>query len=129
MADPKARRGAALVTFIMFVFPACVDNGAAPVAEQGQGDGSIVGHLMGVGGPYGAERTPYEGDVSIEGSELTTAAGSDGAFEFDSVPPGTYRLRGQSESFDRGDGVCFSASAVEVQSGQTTEVDVLCQRK
>ena len=95
-------------------------------------DGTLTGHLYGVGGPAtisGAPSPrPWPGTITLAGLRVhrDVPVGTDGAFSV-MVPAGSYTVTGHSPLFGSGTYQCQSAGVVTVTSGHTTKADVLCQ--
>ena len=89
----------------------------------------MSGHLLRVGGPYGAGAPPLSGTVtftSASGLVTKVHASASGGFHSD-LPVGTYRLTGTSPDLDDGTLVCYSNPATVVVTPATkTTRDVFC---
>ncbi len=89
----------------------------------------MTGHLVRVGGPYGAGSPPLNGTViftSSSGMVTKVHASASGGFHSD-VPVGTYTLTGTSPDLNNGKLICYSNPAsVVVKSATLTTRDVFC---
>jgi hypothetical protein len=106
-------------------------------ACSGQGsrvpaDGTVTGHLYGVGGPASAAEPPsprpWPGTVTLTGPGVhhDVPVGASGTFSV-TVPPGRYTVVGHSPLYGSGAYVCRAPRVVTVTSGHTTKADVLCE--
>ena len=91
-------------------------------------DGTLTGHLYGVGGPAPGLPRPWPGTVTVVGPgiHLDVAVSADGAFSF-RVPAGRYTVTGHSPNYGSDAYPCQAEGAVTVTRGHTTKADVLCQ--
>jgi len=111
---------------------ACLAGFTTACSGQGPADGTLTGHLYGVGGPTTATAPgsprPWPGTLTVTGPgvhlDVPVAAG--GAYSV-RVPPGRYTVAGHSPLYDSGTALCRAAGIATVTSGHTTKADVLCQ--
>jgi hypothetical protein len=101
---------------------ACSGQGARAPA-----DGTLTGHLYGVGGPAPGLPRPWPGTVILTGPGVhrDMPVGASGTFSV-MVPAGRYTVVGHSPLYGSGAGLCRAAGIVTVTSGHT-RADVLCQ--
>ncbi len=106
----------------------CLAGFTAACSGQGPADGTLTGHLYGVGGPAPASPRPWPGTVTLTapGVHRDVPVGASGTFSV-MVPPGRYAVAGHSPRYESGAGLCRAAGVVTVTSGHTTKADVLCQ--
>ena len=110
----------------------CLAGFTAACSGSGPADGTVTGHLYGVGGPATISAPPsaraWPGTVTLAGPGLhvDVAVGADGAFSV-MVPAGRYTVTGHSPRYGSGTYLCQAAGLVTVTSGHTTRADVLCQ--
>jgi hypothetical protein len=116
-----SRIGLALAVVCLAVFTAACSG-------QDPADGTVRGHLYGVGGPAPGLPRPWPGTVILTGpgfrDEVPVSA--DGAFSV-TVPAGSYTVTGRSPLYGSGSGLCQAAGVATVTSRHTTKADVLCQ--
>jgi hypothetical protein len=111
---------------------ACLAGFAAACSAQGPADGTVTGHLYGVGGPASVAAPPsprpWPGTVTLSGPGVhrDVPVGASGTFSV-TVPPGTYTVVGHSPLYGSGAYLCRAAGQVTVTSGHTAKADVLCQ--
>jgi len=95
-------------------------------------DGTLTGHLYGVGGPATVSGPPsprpWPGTVTLVGPAVhrDVTVGAGGTFSV-VVPAGRYTVTGHSPNYGSGTYLCQAAGEVTVTSGHTTKADVLCQ--
>jgi hypothetical protein len=95
-------------------------------------DGTLTGHLYGVGGPATVSGPPsprpWPGTVTLVGPAVhrDVTVGADGTFSV-VVPAGRYTVTGHSPNYGSGTYLCQAAGEATVTSGHTTKADVLCQ--
>jgi hypothetical protein len=101
--------------------------GSAP-AGLASAEGTLTGHLYGVGGPPPGAPRPWPGTVTLTGPGVhrDIGVGAGGRYSV-RVPAGTYAVRGRSPLYQDGAAVCQAAGPATVTSGHRTEADVLCQ--
>ena len=106
----------------------CLAGFAAACSAHAPADGTLTGHLYGVGGPAPGLPRPWPGTVTLTGPGLRrdVPVGASGAFSV-MVPAGTYTVVGRSPLYGSGAGLCQVQGLVTVTSGHTTDADVLCQ--
>jgi hypothetical protein len=113
-------RLAVVAAALPFLLSACSSSTAG---------GTVTGHLLQVGGPYGAGTPPLSGTVifnSSSGLVTKVHASASGGFHFDLLV-GTYTLTGTSPDLNDGKLICYSnPTTVVVKSATTTTRDVLC---
>jgi hypothetical protein len=97
---------------------------------QGPADGTLTGHLYGVGGPAPGSPRPWPGTVTVTGSDvhLDVPVGASGAYSV-MVPPGRYSVAGHSPLYGSGTVLCQAAEIATVTSAHSTKADVLCQMR
>ncbi len=106
--------------------------GLTAACSGGPADGTVTGHLYGVGGPASVAAPPsprpWPGSVTLTapGVDRDVPVGADGAFSV-TVPPGKYTVTGHSPLYGSGAYLCRATGPVTVTSGRTTRADVLCQ--
>ena len=109
---------------------AAVFLAGATVACSGPGasDGTLAGHLYGVGGPAPGLPRPWPGTVTLTGPgvDQDVSVRADGSYSV-TVPAGTYTVVGRSPLYESGGALCRATEAATVTSGHTTTADVLCQ--
>lgn len=110
----------------------CLAGFTAACSGSSAADGTLTGHLYGVGGPATLAAPPsprpWPGTVTLVGPgvDVDVRVGADGAFSV-VVPAGRYTVTGHSPNFGSGTYACQAAGMVTVTSGHTTKADVLCQ--
>ena len=113
-------RLAVVAAVLPFLMTAC---------SSGTAGGTVTGHLLRVGGMYGAGTPPLRGTVIFTTSSgLVTKVHASASGGFHSVVPvGTYTLTGTSPDLNDGKLICFSnPTTVVVKSATMTTRDVLC---
>jgi hypothetical protein len=111
---------------------ACLAGFVAACSGQGPADGTVTGHLYGVGGPASVAAPPsprpWPGTVILTGPGVhrEVPVGANGTFSV-TVPPGKYSVVGHSPLYGSGAYLCQAAGPVTVTSGHTTQAAVLCQ--
>jgi len=110
----------------------CLAGFTAACSGQGPADGTVTGHLYGVGGPATISAPPsprpWPGIVTLSGPGVhrDVPVGASGTFSV-TVPPGRYTVTGHSPQYGSGTYLCQAAGVVTVTIGHTTKADVLCQ--
>jgi hypothetical protein len=106
----------------------CLAGFATACSGPGPADGTLTGHLYGVGGPAPGSPRPWSGTVTVTGSgvHLDVPVGADGAYSV-KVPPGRYTVTGHSPLNGSGTALCQAAGIATATSGHSTKADVLCQ--
>ena len=101
----------------------CLAGFTTACSGQGPADGTLTGHLYGVGGPAPGPPRPWPGTLTLTGPgvHLDVPVATGGAYSI-RVPPGRYTVVGHSQG-----GTCRAAGRVTVASGHTATADVLCQ--
>jgi hypothetical protein len=118
--------GLAVAALSLAGFTAACSSGPSPA------DGTVTGHLYGVGGPaaVGAPPSPrpWPGTVTLVGSGVhrDVPVGADGTFSV-VVPAGRYTVTGHSPNYGGGAYPCQAEGPVTGTRGHTTKADVLCQ--
>jgi hypothetical protein len=97
-------------------------------SAQNPADGTLTGHLYGVGGPAPGLPRPWPGTVTVTGPGVhrDVPVGARATYSV-TVPAGRYTLVGHSPLYGSGAGLCQAAGVATVTSGHTTKADVLCQ--
>ena len=97
-------------------------------SAQNPADGTLTGHLYGVGGPAPGLPRPWPGTVTVTGPGVhrDVPIGASATYSV-TVPAGRYTLVGRSPLYGSGAGLCQAAGTAMVSSGHTTKADVLCQ--
>ena len=106
----------------------CLAGFTTACSGQGPADGTLTGHLYGVGGPAPGLPRPWPGTVTLTGPgvHLEVPVSADGAYSV-RVPPGRYTVTGHSPLYESGTALCQAAGVATVTSGHSTKADVLCQ--
>lgn len=106
----------------------CLAGLIAACSGQNQADGTLTGHLYGVGGPAPGAPRPWPGTVTLTGPGVhrDVSVGASGSYSV-TVPAGRYTITGHSPLYGSGTYLCQAAGAATVASGHTTKADVLCQ--
>jgi len=91
-------------------------------------EGTLTGHLYGVGGPPPGLPRPWPGTVTLTGPGIDRSAsvGADGSYSV-TVPAGRYTVVGRSPLYESDAALCRATELATVTSGHTTTADVLCQ--
>jgi len=107
---------------------ACLAGVATGCSGPGPADGTLTGHLYGVGGPAPGLPRPWPGTVTLTGPGVhrDVPVGPGGTYSA-AVPAGRYTVTGHSPLYGSGTYLCQAAGAVTVTSGHTTKANVLCQ--
>ncbi len=114
---------------------ACLAGFTAACSGQGSGvpaDGTVSGHLYGVGGPAGSAGPPaprpWPGTATLTSPAVhrDVPVGASGTFSV-MVPPGRYTVVGHSPLYGSGTYLCRATRVVTVTSAHTARADVLCQ--
>ncbi len=102
----------------------CLAGFMAACSGQDPADGTLTGHLYGVGGPAPGLPRPWPGTVTLTGPGVhrDIPIGASGSYSV-MVPAGSYTVTGHSPLYA---GLCQAAVAT-VTSGHSTKADVLCQ--
>jgi hypothetical protein len=108
--------------------PAGLASAGPASAGSASAEGTLTGHIYGVGGPAPGAPRPWPGTVTLTGPgvHLAIGVGAGGRYSV-RVPAGTYAVAGRSPLYQDGAGACRAAGPVTVASGHRTEADVLCQ--
>lgn len=110
----------------------CLAGFTTACSGPGPADGTLTGHLYGVGGPATIAAPPsprpWPGTVTVTGPgvHLDVSVGADGAYSV-RVPPGRYTVTGHSPLYGSGTALCQAVGIATVTSGHSTLADVLCQ--
>ena len=91
-------------------------------------EGTLTGHLYGVGGPPPGLPRPWPGTVTLTGPGIDqdVSVGADGSYSV-TVPAGRYTVVGRSPLYESNAALCRAAEVATVTSWHTTTADVLCQ--
>jgi hypothetical protein len=110
------------------VAAACLAGLTAACSGQNPADGTVTGHLYGVGGPAPGLPRPWRGTVTLAGPGVhrDIPVGASGTYSV-MVPAGRYTVVGHSPLYGSGTYLCQAAGAATVTSRHTTKADVLCQ--
>lgn len=97
-------------------------------ASGGSAEGTLTGHLLGVGGPAGNGPSPWPGTLTITagGVEHVVSVGDDGSYSV-TLAPGSYTVVGRSPMFQDGTSDCRPSGDAHITAGATTSLDVACQ--
>jgi hypothetical protein len=108
----------------------CLAGFTAACSGQIPADGTLTGHLYGVGGPAPGLPRPWPGTVTLTGPGVhrDVPVGASGSYSV-MVPAGSYTVAGHSPLYGSGTGLCQAAGAATVTSGHSTTSDVLCQMR
>jgi hypothetical protein len=88
---------------------------------------TVTGQLEGVGGPAGAPVQHWAGTIAVQGPvHVDVATDAHGRFHL-RLPPGRYRVTGQSPQYGDGRYQCQARHSLLVVKGATVRLDVLCQ--
>ena len=106
----------------------CLAGFTAACSGHNPADGTLTGHLYGVGGPSPGLPRPWPGTVILAGPgfPVYVSVGASGSYSV-TVPAGRYTITGRSPLYGSGTYVCQAAGTATVTSGHTTKADVLCQ--
>ena len=119
------------IKVVRLVLAACVAGVMVGCAARGPADGAdgtVHGHLYGVGGPAPGSPRPWSGTVTVTGGGLHRDVRTDpgGAYSI-TLPAGKYTITGHSPSYGGGTGLCRAAGVAKVRSGQHATANVWCQ--
>ena len=91
-------------------------------------EGTLAGHLYGVGGPAPGLPRAWPGTVTLIGPGVhqDVSVGADGGYSV-TVPAGRYTVEGRSPLYESDAPLCRATGVATVTSGHTTTADVLCQ--
>jgi hypothetical protein len=100
----------------------------ACAGQHSEADGTLTGHLYGVGGPAPGLPRPWPGTVTLTGPgvDRDVPVGADGTYAV-TVPVGRYTVVGRSPLYESGAALCRATGVATVTSGHITTADVLCQ--
>ncbi len=106
----------------------CLAGITAACSGQHPADGTVTGHLFGVGGPAPGLPRPWPGTVTLTGPGVhrDVLVGASGSYSV-IVPAGSYTVVGRSPLYGSGTGLCRAARVAMVTSGNSTKADVFCQ--
>jgi hypothetical protein len=106
----------------------CLAGSCAACSGHTPADGTLTGHLYGVGGPAPGLPRPWPGTVTLNGSGVhrDVPVGASGTYSV-TVPAGRYTVTGHSPLYGSGTYLCRAAGIATVTSGHSTNADVLCQ--
>jgi hypothetical protein len=105
---------------------------AAACSGHNPADGTLTGHLYGVGGPATGPAIPaprpWPGTVTVTGPGVhrDVPVGASGTYSV-TVPAGRYTVTDHSPLYSSGTYLCQAAEVATVTSGHSTKADVLCQ--
>jgi hypothetical protein len=108
----------------------CLAGLTAACSGHEPADGTLTGHLYGVGGPAPGLPRPWPGTVTLTGPGVhrDVPVGAGGAFSV-MIPAGRYTVAGHSPLYKSGAGLCQAAGIATVTAGRSTKADVLCQMR
>jgi hypothetical protein len=108
----------------------CLGGFTAACSGNNRAEGTLTGHLYGVGGPAPGPPRPWPGTVTLTGPGVhrNVPVGAGGSYSV-TVPAGRYTVTGHSPRYGSGTYVCQATGAATVTSGHTTKADVLCQMR
>jgi hypothetical protein len=108
----------------------CLAGFTAACSGQVPADGTLTGHLYGVGGPAPGSPRPWPGTVTLTGPGVhrDVPVGATGSYSV-MVPAGSYTVAGRSPLYGSGTGLCQATEVATVTSGHSTKADVLCQMR
>ena len=103
-------------------------GGFTACSGHNRAEGTLAGHLYGVGGPAPGLPRPWPGTVTLAGPGVhrDVPVGASGSYSV-TVPAGRYAITGHSPLYGSGSYLCQATGAATVTSGHTTKADVLCQ--
>lgn len=106
----------------------CLAGFTAACSGQNSADGTLTGHLYGVGGPPPGLPRPWPGTVTLTGPGVhrDIPVGTSGTYSV-MVPAGRYTIVGHSPLYGSGAYLCQATGIATVTSGHTSKADVLCQ--
>ena len=115
------------IIFGLFIAVALL-AGCSGFSGSGPAEGTLTGHLYGVGGPAPGLPRPWPGTVTLSGpsGQREVSVGADGSYSV-MVPAGRYTVVGRSPLYESNAALCQADRAVSVTSGHTTKADVWCQ--
>jgi hypothetical protein len=95
--------------------------------------GTVVGRFLAAGGPLGAQPSPLRGRVRLMSNhkfQSGALSSPEGWFSI-SAPAGSYTLTGKSSQFtDNGrPAPCPAAHRVTLRPGETSHVNIYCERR
>jgi len=108
----------------------CLGGFTAACSGHNRAEGTLAGHLYGVGGPAPGLPRPWPGTVTLAGPGVhrDVPVGASGSYSV-TVPAGRYTITGHSPLYGSGTYLCQATGAAAVTSGHTTKADVLCQMR
>jgi hypothetical protein len=108
----------------------CLAGFTAACSAQAPADGTLTGHLYGVGGPPPGLPRLWPGTVIVTGPGVhrDVHVGTSGTYSV-TVPAGTYTVAGHSPLYESGTELCQAARVATVTGGRSTKADVLCQMR
>jgi len=106
----------------------CLAGFTVACSARAPADGTLTGHLYGVGGPAPGLPRPWPGTVTVTGPGVhrDVPVGASGSYSV-MVPAGKYTVVGHSPLYQSGTGLCQAAGVATATSGHSTKADVLCQ--
>ena len=113
---------------ISLVFLALAAVFLAGCSGPSPADGTLAGHLYGVGGPAPGLPRAWPGTVTLTGPGVhqDVSVGTDGRYSV-TVPAGRYAVVGRSPLYESDAALCRATGVATVTSGHTTTANVLCQ--
>jgi hypothetical protein len=107
---------------------ACLAGITAACSGHNPADGTLTGHLYGVGGPAPGLARPWPGTVTLVGPGVhrDVPVGASGTYSV-TVPAGSYTVTGHSPLYGSGTYACGATGAATVTNGHSTKADVPCQ--
>ena len=105
-------------------------GGFTACSGHNRAEGTLAGHLYGVGGPAPGLPRPWPGTVTLAGPGVhrDVPVGASGSYSV-TVPAGRYTITGHSPLYGSGTYLCQATGAAAVTSGHTAKADVLCQMR
>ena len=105
-------------------------GGFTACSGRNPAEGTLTGHLYGVGGPAPGLPRPWPGTVTLTGPGVhrDVPVGASGSYSV-TVPAGRYTITGHSPRYGSGTYLCRATGAAAVTSGHTAKADVLCQMR
>jgi hypothetical protein len=107
---------------------ACLGGAAVACSGPNAADGTLTGHLYGVGGPAPGLPRAWPGTVILTGTGVHRDVSVDASGSYSvTVPAGRYTVTGHSPLYGSGTYVCQATGVAIVTKGHSTTADVLCQ--
>src|SRR5580700_40664 len=113
---------------ISLVFLALAAVFLAGCSGRSPADGTLAGHLYGVGGPAPGLPRAWPGTVTLTGPGIqeNVSVGTDGSYSV-RVPGGRYTVVGRSPLYESDAALCRATGVATVTSRHTTTANVFCQ--